>query len=208
MWRPRIVLGLGNPGTRYRGTRHNLGFEVLDRVAAEERVRFGEPEALRGRAWAVELEAASGGLVLAKPRTYMNHSGRAALALCRHYAAAPTELLVVYDDADLELGRLRLRPAGGAGGHNGVRSLIDALGTGEFARLRLGVRGAGREEADLADYVLDPFAPAERAIAADLAERGAQAVREVLDRGLEPAMNRLNALGRPDAAEQALEGEG
>ena len=112
-------------------------------------------------------------------------------------------MLVVYDDADLELGRLRLRRGGGAGGHNGVRSLIEVLGTADFPRVRLGVRGEGRDERDLADYVLDEFREAESPVAEALAELGADAVEEVMESGLETAMNRYN--GRRAGTEEEVE---
>jgi len=186
----KIVLGLGNPGAAYRSTRHNMGFWVLDRVAERRGVAFRMAGLLRRYAWVAE--AGPGPLVLAKPRTYMNRSGRAAAALCRAYGARPGEMLVVHDDADLELGRLRLRRGGGAGGHNGVRSLIEVLGTEEFPRVRLGVRGVGREESELADYVLDEFRERELPVAEALAVLGAEAVAEVIEAGLEAAMNRYN----------------
>jgi len=133
-------------------------------------------------------------LVLAQPRTFMNRSGRAAGALCRRYDARPEQLLVVYDDADLALGRIRIRPEGGAGGHNGIRSIMDAIGTGEFPRIRLGVRGEEREARDLADYVLEPFLEEERATAAALVELATQAVEAWLRDGLDSAMNRFNGV--------------
>ena len=184
----KIVLGLGNPGLRYRSTRHNVGFMVLDRLARERGLKFRAAGEMKKYAWRAESEA----VVLAKPRTYMNRSGRAAAALCRHYALSPADLLVVYDDADLPLGRIRLRRGGGSGGHNGVKSIMEVLGTGEFARVRLGVRGGDREESDLAEYVLDRFDRDERPVVEELIELGARAVEEILANGVEEAMNRLN----------------
>jgi PTH1 family peptidyl-tRNA hydrolase len=122
----------------------------------------------------------------------MNRSGRAAVALCARYAVEPSRILLVYDDADLELGRIRLRLQGGAGGHNGVRSTINALRTEQIPRLRLGVRGAGRGEAELADYVLEPFEAAEEPVAAALVDLGVEAVEAVLEKGVEAAMNAYN----------------
>jgi PTH1 family peptidyl-tRNA hydrolase len=189
--RPIIVLGLGNPGVRYRTTRHNLGFRVLDLLAASWRASFGTARDLK--AWTAEVAIPSGRVVLAKPSTYMNRSGRAAVALCAHYEVDASGLLVVLDDADLELGRIRLRPGGGAGGHNGMRSTIDALRTDGIPRLRLGVRGPGREDADLSDYVLAPFGDDEEAVASALVDLGAEAVGAVLASGIESAMNVFNA---------------
>jgi PTH1 family peptidyl-tRNA hydrolase len=187
-----IVLGLGNPGEEYRSTRHNLGFRVLDRLAREHGLAFRVDAAVDKKAWTVAWPCREGLVVLAKPRTYMNRSGAAAVALCRRHDCAPERLLAVYDDADLELGRVRVRPDGGAGGHNGIRSLIDALGTREFPRLRLGVRGATRSDADLADYVLERFDPQEEPLAESLVELGAEAAAAIVLDGVEAAMNRYS----------------
>jgi PTH1 family peptidyl-tRNA hydrolase len=191
--RPQIVLGLGNPGARYEATRHNLGFRVVEELARRAGAKFSRSAADAGPAWAVEIDGAAGRLVLAQPRTYMNRSGRAGVALCERYGAGPGDVLVVHDDADLELGRLRLRPGGGAGGHNGVRSLMDAFRTDAFPRLRLGVRGAGRAQAELADYVLEPFDPDERPVAARLVELAAEVVEAVVRDGVQRGMNEYNS---------------
>jgi len=187
-----IVLGLGNPGSRYRDTRHNIGFRVVDRLAERRAVRLRAAGPLSGRAWIAEHRGAAGRLVLAKPRPYMNRSGRAAVAICRHFDAALDSLLVIYDDADLALGRIRIRTDGGAGGHNGVRSLIEVFGSGGFGRVRLGVRGAARFEMELSDYVLERFEREEQPIVDDLVELGAAAVDVSLEYGLQAAMNRFN----------------
>jgi len=131
-------------------------------------------------------------VVVAKPLTFMNRSGRAAAALCGHFDLAPDRLAVVVDDADLELGRIRVRPGGGTGGHNGIESLIDELATDRFPRIRLGVRGEGREDAELADYVLSPFEPDERPTIDALVDLGADAVESIVRHGLEFAMNTFN----------------
>ena len=186
---PQIVLGLGNAGARYDSTRHNVGFWVLDRLASRRGVRFTAAGELGRKAWTAEVTER---LVLAKPRTYMNRSGRAGLALGRHYGASAQQFVVVHDDADLALGRLRIRAEGGAGGHNGIRSLLDAFGSREFRRVRLGVRGEAREEQELADYVLAPFPNDERAVAEELADLAADAVETLLEQGLTVAMNRFN----------------
>jgi PTH1 family peptidyl-tRNA hydrolase len=122
----------------------------------------------------------------------MNLSGRAAAALCRRFTAEPSDLLVVYDDADLALGRVRVRPEGGAGGHNGIRSLIEVLGTPAFPRVKLGVRGEGRDARDLADYVLDKFLPDERPIVARMVASGADAVETVVAEGVATAQRTFN----------------
>jgi PTH1 family peptidyl-tRNA hydrolase len=203
--RPKIVLGLGNPGERYRSTRHNLGFRVVDQLARRHGTSFDLTRELK--AWTAEIGGAPGPLVLAKPRTYMNRSGRAGVALCASYDAGPEELFVVYDDADLELGRLRLRSAGGAGGHNGMQSMIDALRSEAIPRLRLGVRGVNREADELADYVLADFENDERPVADALVDLGTEAVEAVLTQGFEPAMNSYNArfVGLADRAQRSEE---
>jgi PTH1 family peptidyl-tRNA hydrolase len=188
----KVVLGLGNPGERYRFTRHNLGREVVDLLAR----RWGEGGALRtalGKvAWTATIRIRGQAVVLSKSRTYMNRSGRAAVALRARYGIPPGNLLVVYDDADLELGRIRIRPDGGAGGHNGMRAVISALGSEAFPRVRLGVLGQERDSTDLADYVLSEFRPDEQETASSLVALGADAVEAVLQDGLPEAMNRFN----------------
>jgi PTH1 family peptidyl-tRNA hydrolase len=188
----KVVLGLGNPGAAYRTTRHNVGFWVLDRVARRNGAKFRVTSLLKRYAWSAEIDRGPQRLILAKPRTFMNRSGRAGAALLRRYDVDAREMLVVHDDADLELGRLRVRAGGGAGGHNGIRSLIEVLGTSDFPRLRLGVCGAGRGEQDLSDYVLDGFLRDEMAVAEELADLAADAVEVIVREGLETAMNRFN----------------
>lgn len=190
----RLVLGLGNPGPRYADTRHNLGFRVVDALAgrlglAVERL---ECNALVGEAPAGGPGA--GGLLLAKPLTYMNRSGHAAHCLLERRGLAPAAVLVVFDEAGLPLGKLRLRPGGGPGGHRGMESVIAALRTEEVPRLRLGIApAAGAPGGDeLVDFVLAPFAPEEREAAAAMVERAADACAAWLEAGVEAAMNRFN----------------
>ena len=191
MERLKIVLGLGNPGKRYEATRHNLGFRVLDRLAASQGASF-TVENDRSACWIAEFSRPHP-LVLAKPRTFMNRSGLAASELCERYAVRPSEMLVVYDDVDLELGRLRIRRSGSAGGHNGLRSLIAALDSEEIPRVRLGVLGGDRGQSELADYVLAAFDREEEAVAETLVGRAAESVQTILADGLTVAMNRYNA---------------
>jgi PTH1 family peptidyl-tRNA hydrolase len=186
------VLGLGNPGARYLYTRHNIGFRVVDSIARAAHLEFRELGELGRRAWTAEAPGPRGPFVLAKPRTFMNRSGRAARDLCRFYQVAPAGLLVVYDDADLELGRIRLRVSGRAGGHRGVESVIEALGSDAFPRVRLGVRGADREAEALEEYVLAPFEPEEEKTAASLVELAVAAVGAILTEEMDVAMNRFN----------------
>ncbi len=147
----KLIVGLGNPGRKYAGTRHNVGFEVVDALAARHGVEWeGAP------AEALIAKWRGAGALIAKPLTFMNLSGHAVGDLLRYYKVDLADLLVIVDEAQLELGRLRTRASGSAGGHNGLKSLIEQLGTDEFARLRFGV-GRGDARRDLADHVLATF---------------------------------------------------
>ncbi|HSC26490.1 MAG TPA: aminoacyl-tRNA hydrolase [Vicinamibacterales bacterium] len=182
----KLIAGLGNPGRRYVGTRHNLGFVVLDTVADRRGLEW---ESAPAQATIAKWRAA--GVLLAKPLTFVNASGRAVGELLRFFKIETADLLVVVDDVNLELGRLRARPSGSAGGHNGLKSVIAELGTEEFARLRIGVgRGDGRR--DLADHVLARFEPEERPIVADIVARTADAIELFVTEGIGPVMNRYN----------------
>lgn len=183
----RLIVGLGNPGEEYAKTRHNMGFRVVDELAHRWGLRFQ-----RGK-WRSLVAAGSAhgqSIVLLKPQTYMNDSGQAVGGAVAFYKLAPGDLLVVYDEIDLPLGRLRLREQGSHGGHNGVRSIIQHLHTQEFPRLRVGV---GRpQRGDAADHVLSTFRKHEQPIADELVQRAADAVEVVLKDGLVAAMNRFN----------------
>ena len=188
----RVVLGLGNDGPEYRFTRHNVGFMVLDEIAARCGAAFNARGDLGRATYLAEAEYGGQRVVLAKPKTLMNRSGHAAALLSRKYGAEPAAFIVVYDDADLAFGKVRVRPEGGAGGHNGVRSLIDTFGVREFPRVKLGVLGEGRHSRDLADYVLDGFHPDERPGLAAMVGRGADAVASVLSLGVAAAQREYN----------------
>ena len=178
-----LVVGLGNPGPRYAKTRHNLGFWVVDRVGA------GADWRQRGNA----LVARWRGGWLMKPTTYMNNSGEAVAPFVRYYKIAPENVLVVHDDMDLPLGRLRLRRGGSSGGQKGVQSIIEHLGTANFDRLRLGI---GRPPAgwDAASWVLSRFDEQEREVAERVADAAAEAVETWQSEGLERAQQRFNGL--------------
>ncbi len=184
----KLIVGLGNPGRRYAGTRHNAGFEVLDALAGRRRAEWESGP--RG-ADALIARWREADVVLAKPLTFMNLSGQAVGDLLRFFKIELPALLVVVDDVNLELGRLRARSSGSAGGHNGLKSLIELLGTGEFARLRVGV-GRGDARRDLADHVLAAFEPEERPIVAEAVGRGADAAELFVSDGIEAVMNRYN----------------
>lgn len=182
-----VIVGLGNPGRRYRGTRHNLGRDVVERLAADFGVRLQEDGWVRS----ARARAGTATVVLAVPDTYMNVSGQAVRDLLRHRRRRPDDLLVIYDDLDLPLGQLRLKPGNGPGGHNGVRSLIAELGTDQFPRLRVGV---GRPPAgrDPTEFVLERFTPDERPVVDAAIARAAEAALAVVSEGLPVAMNRYN----------------
>jgi peptidyl-tRNA hydrolase, PTH1 family len=188
----KLVLGLGNDGPEYRWTRHNAGFMVADEIARRCGATFAARGDLGRLTYSAETEWEGERVVLAKPRTLMNRSGQAAAALCRKYGIEPADLVVVYDDADLAFGRVRVRPEGGTGGHNGVRSLVEVLGTGSFPRVKLGVLGEGRHSRDLADYVLDAFLPDERPVVLRMVELGADAAAAVIRDGIEAAQAAFN----------------
>ncbi len=184
-----LIVGLGNPGPEYAAHRHNVGFRVVDALAQAHGLTFARRKKMK--AHTAQGEIGGRAVLLAKPRTFMNLSGQAVARLCRAHAIPPERLLVVYDDLDLPLGRLRLRPGGGTGGHKGMRSITDALGTQEFARLRLGI---GRPPAgvDPADYVLSPFTPEEQEIVAEVVARAVAAAECWLTDGIVVAMDRFN----------------
>jgi len=184
----KAIVGLGNPGREYEGTRHNLGFEVIDELARRWRVRLkswkrvADLVAVRDRA-----------VVLAKPTTYMNVSGVAVEKISSFYKVAPQSLLVLVDDIDLPLARLRARRAGSAGTHNGLRSVVQYIGT-DFPRVRIGV-GRGDPQWDLADHVTSTFGADERPEVEQAIARAADAAEMFLTDGIEQTMNRFNAKG-------------
>ena len=183
-----LIVGLGNPGSKYRGTRHNVGFEVIDRLA--ERLGLGF-ESCPADAVLARERGPGARLMLAKPLTYMNRSGGAVQALRHYYRIEPEALLVVADDVNLPLGKLRARPGGSDGGHNGFGSIIESLGTERFARLRIGV-GRGDERRDLAGYVLARFEESEREVVDEALDRAADAVDTFVADGIDTMMNRFN----------------
>ena len=186
----KVVCGLGNPGEKYLLTRHNIGFRVVDLLADRWGVSQG-----RVRDGAARLEVTSdepiGRVLLVKPARFMNLSGAPLRSAVRSVNAEPeTDLLVVTDDADLPLGRIRLRRSGSAGGHNGLRDIIDALGTDQFARLRVGIGRNGQ----MVDHVLSTFSRAEKELAQEAIATAADAVETWLTDGIEEAMNTFNGV--------------
>ncbi len=184
----RIIVGLGNPGKEYERNRHNVGFQVVDLLAEKHGLEF---DRRRFRAMLTKGRILGHDVILAKPLTFMNQSGESVGPLAHFYKIPPEQLLVVTDDLDIPQGRIRLRPRGGSGGHNGLKSIIQHLGTQEFHRLRIGI-GRPPGNMDPADYVLQDFTPEEEAVMAEVRERAVAAIETWLEEGMEAAMNRFN----------------
>lgn len=191
----KLVVGLGNPGSEYRDTRHNVGFLVAGELANRWRVREG----WREKFGALYIKTVAGGepVLVAKPLTFMNLSGHAVAGLAGFYQIEPADVFVVTDDVALPLGRLRARRDGGAGGHNGLKSIIEHLGTPAFPRVRVGV-GRGDSRRDLADHVLGRFEAGERETVSAAVLRAADAAETFLSEGIERVMNVFNAAEKQD----------
>jgi PTH1 family peptidyl-tRNA hydrolase len=186
----KLIVGLGNPGREYRETRHNVGFMVADELAARHQVTWTAapsqvPDAFVAKSYGPQP------WMLAKPLTFMNRSGDAVAALTRYFDIVPADLLIVVDDVDLPFGRMRARPRGSAGTHNGLRSIVERLGTMDFPRLRLGV-GRGDARRDLADHVLATFDRAERGALDAFVARGADAAEMFVAEGIVRVMDIYN----------------
>ncbi|MCM8822008.1 MAG: aminoacyl-tRNA hydrolase [Candidatus Omnitrophica bacterium] len=189
-----VILGLGNPGKKYCNNRHNIGARV-----AEELLK--RPASINQK-WrcrhflANEIEISSGYAIVAVPRTFMNESGKAALGICKKFNIKPGELFVIYDDVNLEMGILRIKRKGSSGGHKGVQSIIDSLGTEDIPRLKMGI-GMPQPGQDLVEYVLSDFTEEEKNMVEQMISQGATAVEIVLNQGIEKAMALINGKGKP-----------
>jgi peptidyl-tRNA hydrolase, PTH1 family len=187
------VAGLGNPGDRYAGTRHNVGFDVVDALARRSEAGRVRVDRLDCRALTGRLVLHGNPFLLAKPQTYMNCSGESLKGLLVKHGVDRSRTMVVLDDFALPLGRIRIRAGGSAGGHNGLQNVVDCLGTNEVPRLRIGVAGEHLARVDdKADYVLDRFTRAERAVVDQAIEEAADAVALWAESGIDTAMNRFN----------------
>jgi PTH1 family peptidyl-tRNA hydrolase len=183
-----LIVGLGNPGKEFSTHRHNVGFQVVDALARAHGLAFSRR---KGLARVSEGQIEDRCVVLAKPQTFMNQSGRSVRRLSQVYKIPPERILVVYDDLDLPLGRLRMRSEGGSGGHRGMRSIIQSMGTQEFPRLRVGIdRPPGRM--DPADYVLEPFGQAQQLCVIEVLPEAVRAIECWLAEGIVAAMDRFN----------------
>ena len=193
----KIIVGLGNPGKRYRSTPHNIGFEVADCLSKRWRGSFVPGR--RVRADSMETTVSGEGVLLVKPTTFMNLSGGAVRELMRNRPVELSDLLVVFDDINLDIGRLRIRRRGTCGGHNGLRSVIECLGSEEFARMRIGVRPEA-ETGDYADYLLSGVDPTDRARLGTMVEVAADAAECWLREGSDVAANRFNGYREEESA--------
>ena len=183
----KLVIGLGNPGTKYQGTRHNIGFELVDRLARGGR---GATFSRKFEAQVAEIEIDYHRVLLLKPETFMNLSGRSVGQAVRFYKIEPPDILVVCDDLALPVGKMRIRPGGSDGGQKGLRDIAAHLGTDQFPRLRIGIGEQGDQDA--ADYVLSRFRSPERALVDDTLILATQAVAVWVTQGIDQAMNRFN----------------
>ena len=194
-----LIAGLGNPGRQYEKTRHNMGFDTVDELIDRHRIPQGgiAHKAMYGK-------GIIGGekVLVAKPLTYMNLSGDSVAEFVNYYKMDPeTEIIVIYDDIDLDPGQIRIRKKGSAGGHNGIKSIIGRLGTQNFYRVKVGV-GAKPQGWDLADYVLGRFSKEEREVVNKAIEQAADAVEMILEQGIDAAMNHYNGAGKKKKAVQ------
>ena len=184
-----LVVGLGNPGSQYEATRHNVGFRAVDALAQEAGVKID-----RAKFQALTAQATVGGVrvLLMKPQTYMNLSGVAIKQAADFYKVPPERVLVLFDDIDLDVGRLRIRRNGSAGGHNGIKSIISSLGSQEFPRIKIGVGAKPHPDYDLADWVLSRFTLAEQKLLDPAIEHAAEAVPVIFTQGIERASSQFN----------------
>lgn len=189
--RRRVIAGLGNPGKNFAGNRHNIGFMVLDRLAAQHRLRFDK---MMNRGMVALGDISGVKVALVKPQTFMNDSGMCVSPLLKFYKSTPDDLLVVYDELDLPAGQVKLRKQGGPAGHNGMRSLIQHVGTPDFARLRMGI---GRPPGRMApkDFVLQDFSKMELAELDSTIDRATKGIERWLTNSIDNAMNWVNAPG-------------
>ena len=191
-----LIVGLGNPTKQSEGTRHNVGFETIDRIAAENQIRVEEKKhkALYGSGY-IEGEK----VILAKPQTFMNLSGESVRELSDYYKIPAENIIVIYDDISLDVGQLRIRKKGSAGGHNGIKNIIANLGTDVFPRIKIGV-GEKPKKYDLADYVLGHFSKEDRELMEEGYDRADHAVGMILNGEIEAAMNQYNRKVKPKEA--------
>ena len=184
-----LIAGLGNPGPHYLFNRHNVGFMLVDQMAAETSGRF---KSILNRSWVCRVERTGHTVIFAKPRTFMNLSGKAVEELLRHYRIDLSRLLIIYDDIALPLGKIRIRGSGGSGGQKGMQSIIDTVGTEKISRLRIGVCH-GPPPQDYTEYLLSDFSQQEKDILTEVLDRSVQVIDTILSDGMDRAMTLYNA---------------
>lgn len=186
----KLIVGLGNPGKIYQKTRHNVGFMCLNHFAKTHNLSFSQrmdySQIARGEIEQIQV-------ILAKPLTYMNRSGKAVAKLIQDWKIPLQDIVVIYDDVDLPLGKIRIRARGSSGGHHGIESIISHLGSQDFARIRVGI--GHPQEKDITSFVLSPFTPKEEEILKEVIERVCEALLFLLKKGVEAAMNKYNRRG-------------
>lgn len=201
-----LIVGLGNPGSRYRHTRHNIGFWVVEALAAQLRASWKPSARFRGRLAQGKLSGQP--LLLLEPETYMNLSGESVAPLAHCYQVPVEEIIAVHDDVDLEPGRLKLKQGGGDGGHKGIRSMTELLGSPNFLRLRFGVGRPSTPGPEVADFVLSSFEPDEQEIVTEAVERSVKALQAIVGQGLKEAMNRFNRPPKPKKSKEEVADRG
>jgi PTH1 family peptidyl-tRNA hydrolase len=194
----KVIVGLGNPGKNYEGSRHNTGFNVVDRLAEEENIDFSKK---KFKGLIGEGRIGNEKVILLKPQTYMNLSGESVRELCDFYHLTAEDIIVVYDDISLPPGGLRIREKGSAGGHNGIKNIILHMNTDKFVRVKVGV-GDKPKGWDLADYVLSCFAEDIQPIMNESVKKAAEAVKIIISDGVREAMNKCNFIPKPENNEE------
>lgn len=182
-----LIVGLGNPGAEYARTRHNVGFDVIEELASRHKIKINKAKH-RARIGVGEIDGT--GVALAMPLTFMNNSGQSVAPMMREYGLKPERVLIVSDDLDMDLARVRLKPKGGSGGHNGHKSIIKNLGTEEYPRLKIGIHSDKRDET--VDFVLSRFTPEERVDINNAVKKSAESIEVIVTQGLELALSRTN----------------
>lgn len=187
-----LFVGLGNPGAKYEDTRHNIGFKALDKIVDVFQMSKDWKSWQKGQAEYIKEEFLGETIFLLKPLTYMNLSGKAVSSFARFFKIETDKIILIYDDTSLDLGTLRIRKTGSAGGHNGVKDIVQILGTQDILRIKIGVGPKPHKDMDSADFVLSKFKKSEQKIVVEMLEKTADAVNELLKTDVETAMNKFN----------------
>ena len=187
-----LIIGLGNPGNKYENNRHNIGFMVIDRLACDLNITISTKKTFKG--WFGDSFYNQDKLYLIKPNTYMNNSGESVRRIADFYKIHVSNCIVIYDDADLNIGKLRIKTGGGHGGHNGIRSMINHLGSKDFIRIKVGIKTIERERRELSDFVLSNFSANELNSLDDVIKGANDSIKHIIENGALSAMNKFNGL--------------